>query len=138
MVLSDKERNDIAMEVAEYWKYNCTDDDFYYNCADNVHQELQCLNLSEDEYDKENRIILNLINELYSKDNWEAIKFFEDKNTVCVQYEPITINDLTINDVWEISLEYNEVILYNSAYEVIGTISYYDIINISIGDKNAI
>lgn len=62
------------------------------------------------------------------------IEEFKNRSAVCVQYEPIIINDLTINDVWEISLEYEEVILYDSAYEVIGKISYDDIINISIGD----
>lgn len=62
------------------------------------------------------------------------IEELKNKSAICVQYEPIIINDLTINDVWEVSLEYDEVILYDSAYEVIGKISYDDIINISIGD----
>lgn len=143
MELTNTQRHDIARETAEYWKYNGNDDEFHDNCKDTITAELEYINEQtpfddEDEFEKEYQIILNLIIEKYHKNNWEAIDFFKNKKAVCIQYKPIIINNLTINDVWEISLEHNEVILYNSAYEIIGKISYYDIINISIGDKNAI
>ena len=139
MELSNTQRHDIARETAEYWKYNGNDDEFYYNCRDTITIELEHINEKtpfndESEFRKEHQIILNLIEEKYHKNNWKAIDFFENRKAICVQYEPIIINDLTINDVWEVSLEYDKVILYDSAYEVIGQISYNNIINISIGD----
>lgn len=30
----------IAKDIAEYWKDNCTDEDFYNNCIENICQEL--------------------------------------------------------------------------------------------------
>ena len=144
MELTNEQRNDIAMETAEYWKYNCNDDDFYYNCRDTITQELEYINQetpfdSEDEFDREYRIILNLVNEVYSKDNWKAIKFFDEnsvRGVVIAQYRDVRINNITIKNVWSIELEYNMVMLYNAINELIGSISYYDIIDIELGDND--
>lgn len=144
MELTNTQRHDIARETAEYWKYNGSDDEFYYNCKDTVTAELEYINQeipfdNEAEFDKEYRIILNLINEVYLKDNWKAIKFFDEnsvRGVVIAQYRDVRINDMTIKNVWSIELEYNMVMLYNAIDELIGSINYYDIIDIELGDND--
>ena len=32
--------HDLAEEIASYWKVNCTDDEFYKNCINNIREEL--------------------------------------------------------------------------------------------------
>lgn len=31
---------ELAKRIAEYWKVNCTDDEFYKNCLHNIREEL--------------------------------------------------------------------------------------------------
>lgn len=141
MVLTNEERHEIAEETAEFWKYNCTDEEFYYNCRDTVHDELeynQKIPINTNDFNNEYKIIMNLIEEIYSKDNWKAKQFFNEKgfkNVVIVQYQDLTINDITIKNVWSAELQNDGMIfLYNAIEEEQGHISSYDIIDIKIGD----
>lgn len=142
MELSNKQRNEIAEEIAEYWKYNCTDEEFYYNCRDTLHEQLEYeygFNPENEDCNREYSIIINLINEVYSKDNWRAIKFFDEQafgGVYIAQYEDVIINDVTIKGVWSIELEYNQVVLYNAVEEEIGRISYYNIVDIKVGGND--
>lgn len=142
MELTNTQRHDIARETAEYWKYNGSDDEFYYNCRDTVTAELEYINQetpfdNEAEFDKEYEIILNLIEEKYHKDNWEAIDFFNTKGKngiVIVQYTDLIINDMVIKNVWSAEYSFNVVTLYNAVEEEIGHINFNDIITIKMGD----
>lgn len=140
MVLSNPQRHNIAMETAEYWKHNCSDDKFYYNCRDTISDELeynQGIPHNTDEFSKEYKIILNLIEEIYLKDNWKAIQFFDKKGVdgvVIVQYEDLIINNIVIKGVWSAELEYDTVVLYNAIEEEIGHIKFSEITDIKIGD----
>ena len=38
--MEQKAKYELAKEIADYWRHNCTDDDFYKNCRDNIWIEL--------------------------------------------------------------------------------------------------
>lgn len=140
MELTNNKRNEIAEEIAEFWKYNCFDEEFYEQCRDDLDNVLEYeYDLQGEDFDKEYRIIMNLINEVYSKDNWRAVKFFDEKavgGVFIAQYEDVIINDVIIKGVWSIELEYNQVVLYNAIQEEISRINYYNIIDIKVGDSD--
>ena len=139
MVLTNTQRHDIAEEVAEWWKYNCCDEEFYYNCRDTVQEELHYnydISTDTEDFDNEYAIIMELIEEIYRKDNWRAIKFFNNKeeDVIIVQHNDLIINDIVIKNVWSIELQDKIITLYDANNEEIGHISSYDIIDIKIGD----
>lgn len=131
MALTEKERNEIAIEVANFWKNNCLDEEFYDNCCDTVYEQLEnWYTLKEDEFNNEYDIIMNLINNLYSQDNYMARLLFEKTDTIIIQNEPIIINNILFNNIWSIEKNGGEVSLKNADNKEIACIGYSDIIDI--------
>lgn len=61
--MEEKAKYELAKEISSYWKVNCTDEDFYKNCIENIHKELgNCT------YDEVNEI-WNIIEENFLTDN---------------------------------------------------------------------
>lgn len=139
-ILTNKQRNDIAEEIADFWKYNGCDDEFYTNCRDSVYEQVKYeYEVKEANIETEESIILKLIDEIYSKDNWKAIKLFNEQginNEIIVQLNDVIINGLTIKNVWAIELADNIVTLYDTYDEIIGQIKFLNITDIEIGDNN--
>ena len=39
-LFTEEEKKELAIEIGEYWNENCTDDDFYDNCMDEILEEI--------------------------------------------------------------------------------------------------
>ena len=132
MELSNDKRNEIAIDVSDYWKYNGSDDEFYYNCRDNVECEVGELIKDNDDWNRECDIIMELIENKYKYDNWEARELFENTDVVIVDGKHrIMVNDVIINDVWSIEKNGGEVSIMNANIEIC-VIGYNDITSIKI------
>lgn len=59
-----QKKYELAENIADYWKENCTDDDFYDNCIENIVEELGDISIDNDNcISKEVYEIWNIIEE---------------------------------------------------------------------------
>ena len=137
MKLSDDKRNEIARDISDYWKHNGSDDEFYYNCRDNVDCEVGELIEDNDDWNRECDIIMELIENKYRYDNWEARELFEETDKIIIQYKDLMINDMMFRgNVWSIELYGHKVYVLDKNDKVICDIDYCRIESIRIGDDN--
>lgn len=59
--MNEQEKINLALEIGEYWSCNCTDDDFYDNCIENIIQELK-----EDAIDIDGNVINDEVYEIWN------------------------------------------------------------------------
>ena len=138
MSLTEEKRHEIAREVSDYWKVNCTDDDFYDNCRENVELEVD-ENLSDDEYYVECNKIMDLIENIYRHDNWEARELFKEKNKIMVKFRNVIINGMLFRtNVLYIELFGHIVHLCNYKGNTISEIDINKIESIEIVDRKKI
>ena len=142
MNISEEKRHEIARDVSDYWKHNGFDSEFYENCEETVGYELydeyykQGLDeyVGSNEYDDDYDKIMDLIENKYINDNWEAIELFENTDEIIVQYRTLIINDMYFRNVYSIKKNDNEIQLLNAIGEEISYINYHMINNMKILD----
>lgn len=96
--MEQKAKYELAKEISSYWKINCTDEDFYKNCMENISNEL-----GENATYEEVNEIWSIIEENFLKDEISDIGNVEGyKNHCIIKYCKLSEqSDFGFDDMYE-------------------------------------